>query len=361
MSRRDREHHSTGDPQLRVVYISGASPSGSTALATLLASQADIISVGDLGQLHHYGWQEDDDCARASRCSACPFWIQVLAAWRERCADADVAGYRSLQSRYERLRSWPRLQIEARLKTSAFRDYVRQTTALLHAICAVSGKRVVLDSSKRPMRALALSLVRGVDLQIVHLVRNARATAWSQAKAYRKDPRNGLQADKPSTSVWKSTRDWLLANTPAARRGPRAAVQRCRLRYEDLVDRPEQTLLRLQSFLELDMQHVVTSVLSNNVFSVGHQIAGNRLRMQGAVRLRGDSEWMHAMPATDRDACWRLAGWLARRYGYFRNLSDVAPRNSTSPGTARRAPSLPQFRSPRRPATPEDRVPCSNG
>lgn len=358
MSRREREHHATGDPRVRVIYISGASRSGSTALATLLGSQAEIISVGELVQLHRYGWLQDDYCACASRCLACPFWNQVLAAWSERCPDADVARYRRLQTRYERLRSWPRLQIEAKLRTAEFRDYSRQTTALLLAICAVSGKRVILDSSKRPMRALALSLVHGVDLQVVHLVRDVRATAWSQAKAYRKDPRNGLQADNPSTPVWKSTRDWLLANTLADRLGPRAAGHRCRLRYEDLIDCPEQALLRLQSFLELDLQQVVTSVLSKDEFPVGHQIAGNRLRMQGAVRLRGDSEWMRAMPSKDRDDCWRLAGWLARRYGYSHSLSSFDARHGEPPENAHRTLTSPHLQSPRQPAPQEERVPC---
>ena len=361
MPRRDCEKPSIGDPKVRVIYISGASRSGSTVLAALLGSQAESVSVGELVQLHRAGWLHDEYCACATRCSACPFWTQVLAQWQALCGDVDVSRYLKLQSRFERLRSWPRLILGARLDSAAYREYIRQTTGLLRSICAVSGKRVVVDSSKRPMRALALSRLPDVDLHVLHLVRDVRATAWSQAKGYRKDPRSGLQTEKPPQPVWRSTRDWLLAHALAEWLGKSATDRFQRLRYEDLVDRPEQALMGVQSFLEQDLQDIIARVLAGAEFPVGHQIAGNRVRMQGNVRLRADTDWLEAMPAAQRDACWRMAGWFARRYGYSRNLpdrSDLVPRLPQAPD-----PQLPagMFPPPHALSRSEGRTTCSSG
>jgi hypothetical protein len=266
-----------------------------------------------------------------------------------------------LQSKLERLRSWPRLRIEASLRTAVFRAYVRQTSALLEAIGAVSGKRVIIDSSKSAVRPFAMSRLPGVDVRMVHLVRDVRATAWSQFKGYRKDPRNGVPSEKPPRAIWKSSLEWVLANVLAEQLAPAGAWSRQWIRHEDLVRDPEQVLSRLQSSLELDLQDVISQVLHGEAVPVGHQIAGNRLRMQGAVRLRGDGEWITALPAKDRNTCWRIAGRLARRYGYSRDVLelDAAPGPFPSPGLPLRPHAHDAARFELVPS--EDGVRCSSG
>ena len=50
----------------------------------------------------------------------------------------------------------------------------------------------------------------------------------------------------------------------------------------------------------------------------GHRVGGNRMRFSGIVRLRPDLEWTTKLPMSDGETFWRMAGWLARRYGYVR-------------------------------------------
>ena len=63
-----------------------------------------------------------------------------------------------------------------------FQAYDQQVRALFQAIRAVSGKRVVEDTTKTPSRALVLSMISGVDVRILHLVRDGRGVAWSMEK-----------------------------------------------------------------------------------------------------------------------------------------------------------------------------------
>jgi hypothetical protein len=52
------------------------------------------------------------------------------------------------------------------------------------------------------------------------------------------------------------------------------------------------------------------------LMGVGHAVAGNRLRMAGAIRLKPDMEWAHKLSPRDKRIFWLLAGWLAKQYGY---------------------------------------------
>ena len=68
----------------------------------------------------------------------------------------------------------------------------------------------------------------------------------------------------------------------------------------------------------LDCGGLVRALESGESFSVGHTVAGNRLRMAGQVRLKPDWDWIERLPDSDRRTCWRLSGWLMKRYDYPR-------------------------------------------
>ena len=59
-------------------------------------------------------------------------------------------------------------------------------------------------------------------------------------------------------------------------------------------------------------------VAGAHAYPTGHRVGGNRMRFSGTVRLRPDLEWTTKLPAGDSETFWRIAGWLARRYGYVR-------------------------------------------
>jgi hypothetical protein len=53
------------------------------------------------------------------------------------------------------------------------------TILLFTAVARVAGREGVVDSSKNPVQALALSRSTEIDLTILHLMRDARGVAWS--------------------------------------------------------------------------------------------------------------------------------------------------------------------------------------
>jgi hypothetical protein len=110
---------------------------------------------------------------------------------------------------------------------------------------------------------------------------------------------------------------WMLANTIALvtpRLSQRSRV--LRVRYEDLVERPDEELDRVGAFLGSDLSEVRRKVREGASFPVGHNTGGNRMRQGGAVKLRVDREWERRLPAAEHAVFWLLAWPWALLFGY---------------------------------------------
>lgn len=302
-----------------VVYIIGAGRSGSTVLDTVLGNHQAIESVGELCNLLSSGWMNGEYCACGERGNVCAFWQAVKEAWVKRVGIEPIGEYMLLQKTFERVLAWPILVKERRWPSARFRAYAEYTRALFEALGEVTGKAVIIDSSKRPSRAFALSLILGMDVRLIHLVRDGRGVAWSLHKAYQKDEKAGIQREMKPRAFWRTAIFWSLINLYAGwvrRQGDPATS--LWVRYEDFVANPTETLERIGVLTGLDFAKVQQAIRHEETLSVGHTIAGNRMRMLGQVRLRFDGEWIQLMPEAEKRAFWRLAGWLLKQYNYSR-------------------------------------------
>ena len=150
---------------LKVIYVMGVGHSGSTLLDICLGSHAESVSVGELFYLPSKGWFGKQTCACGKRGNECAFWLDVRADWFEQVGSDYLGRYVFLQNRFERFRGWLKLRREKYRYTPEFNEYSRATEALYNSIRRVSGKRIIVDSSKNPARALALSLNPGLDVR----------------------------------------------------------------------------------------------------------------------------------------------------------------------------------------------------
>jgi hypothetical protein len=188
---------------------------------------------------------------------------------------------------------------------------------LYTAIADVSGRRIIVDSSKYPGRALALCRIPGLDARIIHLVRDGRAVIWSWRRKANTDLQGNVYELDAARVARMTTNSWLQSNlyTGFARRVARGPS--ILLRYEDLVADPRGALERVGRLAGIDYSEVADRLEDGRELRVGHPVAGNRVRHAGAVRLRPDLEWREKLAEGDRREFWKRAGWLARRYGYL--------------------------------------------
>jgi hypothetical protein len=336
-----------------VLKITGLGRSGSTILDIVLGNHPQIESVGEVMNLIRTGWisQEslhgiDQKRLRRPFCTcgkrldvlyvdapeeACPFWSSVRREWVERVDGGSIESYPKLQEAFELKRRWPRLLYERRKPSASFRSYSRLTLAFFEAIRAVSEKPIIVDSTMVPVRAFALGMVPGIDLFVVHLVRDGRGVIASHRKSFEKDLQAGIMWDHKSHPAWKtalrrrvlylvSVVRWTLQNLAAewvcGQLGPKRTI---RLRYEDFVADPKTALERIGSLIELDLTDVADATSSGKPMQAGHNVGGNRTKKSGTITLRPDAkEWKSALSPTEQRLSWMLIGWLMRRYGYDR-------------------------------------------
>jgi hypothetical protein len=103
----------------------------------------------------------------------------------------------------------------------------------------------------------------------------------------------------------------LLAERVYAR-----ATRAVRVRYEDLVTEPGETLSRIGECIGEDLSGVAADLAAGRPLPRGHAIAGNRMRMQREVRLTPDLAWRDGLGRRDRIVSRLIAGRVAARYGY---------------------------------------------
>ncbi|CAA9219261.1 MAG: hypothetical protein AVDCRST_MAG93-377 [uncultured Chloroflexia bacterium] len=261
---------------------------------------------------------------------ACPFWSSVRREWIERTNGDGIESYPKLQSDFEPQRRWPRLLYEKGRRSASFQSYAGLTRAFFESVRAVSGKSVIVDCSKISVRAFALSMVPGIDLYVVHLVRDGRGVIASHIRSFREDPRAGVRRDHKDRPMFdvRSSRvvhlvsllRWIVGNLLSEwvciQLGPERTM---RLRYEDFVADPKGALDNIGSLIELDLTEVADAASSGKPMQAGHNVGGNKTKKSGVITLRPDAqEWRTVLSPTEQRLSWVLMGWLMRRYGYKR-------------------------------------------
>ncbi|KGJ09522.1 sulfotransferase family protein [Paracoccus sphaerophysae] len=291
----------------RIIYVTGYGRSGSTLLDMMLGAHPQVFGAGEMSTICRHVWPNDEYCACHARVRACPLWSDAVTEWQ--ASGIDLDRHAMLQRRIEPILSHAR-------RGAALRDYCDQTLALYRIVARRTGRPVLLDSSKSPGRALALARA-GVDLRLIHLVRDPRAVAHSMSVPMQVDTEAGVQKTLPAHPVARTALRWSFVNA-----GAEAALRRIapahglRLRYEDLVADPQGALARIGATVGLDLDAVGAAIAAGGTIAAEHQVAGSRIRMTGAMTLRPDMGWQRRMSPRAQAVVAGLCGARMRRYGY---------------------------------------------
>jgi hypothetical protein len=310
------------DPPIKVLYIAGETRSGSTLLDCLLGETGSFFSTGELFLIWRQGFMQDLLCGCGKKIRDCEFWDAVIReafdGWgRVNPAEAEAAWLTIARLRHFPLMFFPLpwLGAEQRQGLAKLATY---WGGLYRAIQKVSGCRVVVDSSKSPMGAFFLNQIPGVELYVLHLVRDSRAVVYSsQRKKIRPEVTDKevylLRHSSVKASVFWAANNWVAGRLHS--KNPRYF----RLQYERLVERPRQVLEQIGNFVgepvSLEMFTGEHTVRVNQ----NHTVAGNPNRFkQGQIEITLDNEWRFKMPGLRRATVTALTWPQLLHYGYFR-------------------------------------------
>ncbi len=309
---------------VRVLFLGGLGRSGTTLLERLLGQLPGVSPLGEVVHLWQRDLVDDERCGCGDRFSACGFWqkvgVEAFGGW-----DAvDPQRVQKLADDVERTRHIPRMALGRAPKgLSEYADYYSKVYA---AAATVTGATAVVDSSKHSALAYCLRRADGVDLRVVHVVRDSRGVAYSWTK---KVMRPEAETDEEMTrySPSRSALLWTAHNASFGLLG-RLGVKVLRVRYEELLADPVTTLREIARFAELPAAAQEMSFLRATdegfVADLGpsHSAAGNPMRFTiGTVPLRRDEAWRRSLPKGQRRLVGALTAPLLSAYGYLGRAS----------------------------------------
>ena len=292
-----------------VLYIAGVGRSGSTLLDTVLGTDPACEGLGELSKLVDRGVFGENLCACGLPVPDCPFWREVLKLWQPLTRDRDLRAYVHCQRGAEAL-------FHLQRRTRLIQAYAEATTALFACIQQVSGRTVLVDSSKSPGRALALARTGTIDIRVLHLVRDPRAVALSMGKAIRKDAARGADRATEPVSAERAAVNWVSQNVQTEYVLWRAFRGRyVRLYYEEFLRDPAATLAPVGKLIDVDLGRIASAAAQGVRLDPRHKVAGNRLRLSGNITLDRGMATLSAT-APRHTAADLLTAPLRRRYGY---------------------------------------------
>lgn len=304
------------------LYIMSRPHSGSTILDILLGSSDSVASCGEIIMGMERG-METWTCSCGEILADCPVWKTV----RQRIVEDPGTDWDELveasvrQGHKTHLPSTFLASPSGTGERDRFHQRLRDgTMKLAGAIRSVTGRKVVLDSSKLPSRGLfALKFLP--DARLIHIIRDPRNVLASHYWRFhigdtylaQRRPWRGPLA--PLAFV-EAALMWFFGNLLfeiIGRIDPKRVVH---IRYEDLRDDPASVIRRLSRELGLDFEDVIERIDRGETFDTGHMMGGNPVRTEGKVAFDPGKEKARERPAflswIAIGVCWPLM----LRYGY---------------------------------------------
>jgi hypothetical protein len=302
-----------------VTYVLGRGHSGSTLLGLLLGNSPDAVDIGEVPEAlvaESSAWSETTG-------DGAPFWKRVrLEVEADGLAWSEVTGGIAREAHMRRLpATWT-----ARPDTAWVRRFLALNDAFLGAVARVADRRMVVESSKQLTRGLFLLRFRP-GTHAVHLVRHPYEVVASDLYHMRQQRTFKLAGRQMKTFTWEPvfvllvTLRWAVGTALAELVCALHRAQVVRVRYEDLVERPDVQLERLEPLLGVDLASVRDRVRGGQPLVKGPTLGGNPgVRSTETVVLDARPRG-RPLPAWARRLVDLLCWPFLRAYGYGRGAS----------------------------------------
>src|SRR6266702_1279153 len=329
-----------------ILYLAGFGRSGSTLLERTLGEMPGFVNVGELIDLFRRVAPRGERCGCGQPFAACPVGVRVggeaFGGWdTERRAATHL-----LQRQVARQRTLPRLfaaGVAGRGFRAAVTAYGAEYSRLYRAIAAVAGARCIVDASKWPVQALALSRA-GIDIRVIHLVRDVRGVAHSLSKPEVARPHASQETDVmwhvgPGSAAVR----WMACQSEAGLLR-RCSMRVTRMHYEDFIRQPRASTEIALTALGMPVNPERLAHIGDGRVRLGtsHGLSGNPSRFQaGEITLRDDEAWRAEMPRRDRVLVTAVALPLVVKYARTTANRSSSPLGSpgAGPGTRESATS----------------------
>lgn len=274
---------------MHIIYILSSGHSGSTVIGSLLGNTKNSFHIGEFANFYKVYSGQHETCSCNELPEKCDYWSKVLVEFSTYLSslNKDIHYYEELRQRVENT------ILRRKTVEKDFVEYSKITKKLFEIISTVSGKRIIIDSSKSPGRGLALSKVFFKEFHFVLIKRSLFEVIES------------FQRKRKSLNIYRFV--YLLVR------------EHLKLVYTIYISNSE--FVRFD-FKNLNVQSKVNLLLSrlnidskinlNDKIYNYHVIAGNRLRYQRFFYIN-PGEYEIKIKLSILQEIWILFGELIRK------------------------------------------------
>lgn len=304
---------------IRVLYLAGSGRSGSTLLTNILGQVDGVFAAGELRFLWQRGVVENHLCGCGRPFDSCPVWVSVMADVAEGGPPLDAAGIAARLRRRLRLGRVPTMLVRRALGRPAVPPHRDDEliARLYQSLARHRGTALVVDSSKLPPYGMLVSQLPGVEVSVLHIVRDPRAAAFSWRRSRVTGNLTDADEQMQRHPLWKSASLWLAWNALTAlvwRRG-----RYLRVRYEDFVGDPERATAAILDLVGMSGAELPFESTTSVRLAPTHSVAGNPNRHRsGSTRIRLDDEWVEGMARGQQSLVSAIAAPGMLWFGYRR-------------------------------------------
>jgi hypothetical protein len=191
---------------------------------------------------------------------------------------------------------------------------------LIESICKLTGKKVIVDSSKVGLRLKFLLRNPALEVKVIRLIRDGRAVAMTYTDPARfadsSDPcfrGGGMGGERESErlTLARAAREWKRSNEEAEAILENLDQSRwIEARYENLCTETDATLEKLFKFIGVNPDYRFAGFRN-----IGHHIIGNGMRLDSTDKIKLDDRWREVLSMSDLEAFSSVAGKMNRQLG----------------------------------------------
>lgn len=295
------------EKRIKVIYIAGATRSGSTILSGVLGEVDGAFNAGELIDIWDRGVQSNGKCSCGMPFNSCELWNDVIG----RTFNGDLDIERLIQSR-DRFAHSVYVPVKALLNGKDFHSssdafFLKTLEKLYKGIHYATQCDVIIDSSKNVGYGFLLNKIPTIDLYVVHLIRDSRATAYSWIQK-----KEGLHNIGPV----QTSMVWNIRNIALSFLCRQLKPKYLRIHYEEFVRNPSKAVGRICRLGGLTPKDLPFLTPNSVQLGLSHSVYGNPDRFKkGVVKLKMDQRW-RAMNVRDQILVTALTLPLLVKYGY---------------------------------------------
>lgn len=300
--------------KIKVLYIAGFERSGSTLVNRVLGQIDGFVAWGELRDIWEHGEIENRSCTCGANFRDCDTWSEILD--NEFYQTCGVDAHTML-----RLKKLARASVllssfgsigQSVMKRISVR-YLNGLSHFYQSIQAVTGSKVIVDSTKASWYGYMLSQLPNIDLYTVHIVRDPRGVCHSLQRR--------KQAGEPECQWYNplhASLSWNVKNFGVERLLNVGSGRYLRVNYEDFVREPESNVKSMLSLIGEPNVSLPFTGKSTVEMGLDHIVSGSPSSRfsSGEVTLRLSESWEKEVSRAHKSLIMNVTSPLRFKYGY---------------------------------------------